>query len=453
MNQIPSVNFYVPGLSEAFDESIFSDLMVQDDSEVLNWALNVTQKAYEKGMVNAYITRNLTENINDDDDFIDFWSAISIVFSYIVRYTRQIGLENPTQEIFFKYLEQKNLFNCPNQDLLQLSYLAENYYNEIRKRGTNQIYKRKSGSTLVDGEAMRILCYSFELKDEFIFILQEPFKTGWVVNQCSPLYMGLEGLEMASKRYENQIEDLAKYPKAGTPTIAVDNGENVIQLDSGDGISGVGSDFDILFNSTLPYEISFLVKGNGGLSFGALGSDKNGGSLNFRDVATGGDSNLFFESHILQQTTEFYLVKGIIFPYNFVNFPAQLIPTNLNIGNNLLSKRNHRSLIPQIICTSGQILIKSLKINVAFLEWNSSFVHPANFINLVAVNRNDNLSPNQIYEGIRNYMLPYDSILAVKLLGNLDEAEQSVELDLTDILLNRQNQGLISGTNLLLYTI
>lgn len=451
-NIIPSVGFYEPENSEAFDKSIFSENMDQDDSEVLTWALNVTQKAYERGMVSAYIERNKTENVIDDKDYIDFWGSITIIFGYIVRLSRQVGLDSPTQETFFKYLEQKNLFNSPTEEIIDLEFIARNYYDEIRKRGTRQIY-RKRGEDDVDGENRRIVSYSEELKDEFNFILHEPYKVGWVVNNSSPLYVGLEGHEMSNKLYETiSIEDLAKWPTVGTPTIEDESGTNVISLDSGDAIGGNNLAFEIPYHAGLCYQISFLVKGSGTLSFGARVFDKDGEELSLLSVVDGTDSSVFFTGKTFPNSSEYYLVVGLIYPYNFVNFNSDLQTTNLGIGVNLQSIREARTLIPQINSTSGNLKIKDIKFGIQYLEWNFAFIHPTNFVSIASNNRNGKLSPFEIAEAIRYYMLPYDSALALKLLENLDEPEEIIDIDLLEVLLNKTNQGIISGTNLLLYT-
>jgi len=450
-NQIPSVGFYTPTKTEEFNASVFSQYMNQNETTVLDWALNVTQKAYDKGIVPSYIERSKTQDLLDDKDYIDFWASISIIFGYIVELTRKIGLENPDQEILFKYLEQRNLFNSPTETLQVLEYVMENYYDQIRKRGTFKIIEK---SVDANGELLRILSYRQDKKDEFNFNYQNPSETGWVVNSSSPLYCNAGWQTLANKAYqlENQALDLTKYPKVGTPVLEFISGIQTIQLNSGDAIGGTNLNFEIPINPSVPYQVSFLVRGSGSISFGIIPFNLGGSQVSAVDCQTLANQNNFFTGWAIPITTEWYQVVGIIYPYTFLNIPADISKTNVGIGQNLKSIRAIRSIIPQITCTAGTVNIYGLSVSVCDTGWQTSFIHPANFINVTCVNRNGKLSNFDVASLVRYYMLPYDCVLATKFVENLDEPEQSVSIDLNDVLLNKTNQGIISGSNLLLYT-
>jgi len=439
--------FYNPTLSETFENSIFSEYMDQDETEVLEWAINVTQKAYDKGMVAEYIQRRKTDNTEDDKDYIDFWASIAIVHGYIVRLIRDLGLENPSQQILFKYLQQRNLFNCPQQLIADLTFITENYYSEIRKRGTNQIYKKKSDGKVVDGEAVRIFCYSALFKDEHLFFVREPYKTGWVIDRNSPLYKGVGHYLMANKSYK----ELTDYPTTGTTAIVDDGGIDVISISSGGRIGGTDNAFGVVFSPGTAYEVSFWVRGGGTFSFALNGYNVNDDDLSFLDINDDTDQNSFFTGVTLPRTDAYYRVKGIVYGFEQLPVSGLRLSTNLNVGRNLKSQDQHRTMIPQIICTAGQIFVYGLTITPANVDRSSTFIQSVNHTDILAINRNGSLSLQQIYDAIRYYMLPYKSVLSIKELPNLDDPSVPVIIEGEEFLLNKENEGVISGTKLMKY--
>jgi hypothetical protein len=438
MNLIPKQDFYVPEKSESFQESIFASVMDQDDELVLDWALNVAQKAYDKGMVPVYIDRYKSEEISDDEDYVNFWSSITIVYAYITNISRIIGLENPVQEIMFKYLEQRAMFNCPSQLLEDLIHITEYYYSQINERGTVQLYKTKEEGKTVDGELLRIFCYSFLRKDEFQLILQEPYKTGWILNQSSPLYKGTGHFSMANKTDSLPLN---------TGTIIDDSGIDVIALEVDESITGT----KMRLHAGLTYQVSFMAKKVGvgsEFSFGLKGFDLNGDELDFKSVVDNSDENFFFEE-IELGTESYQKVTGFIYPYIIFQATQQ---TNLSVGQNLKSILNIRQFELNVVCTTGEVRFYDFNVSIASQQWNTCFIHATNFFSIFAVNRNGKLSKEEIYQAIRYYMLPYKSSLVVSFLENFDDPTVEPELDLNDVLLNKENEGIISGTKLMLYT-
>lgn len=442
-NKIPISGFYAPTKSESYSGSVFSEYFSADDLDSLNWALNVTQKAYDKGMIVEYIERRKSDDISDDKDYIDFWASISILFSYVVHLVRIIGIETENQPVFWKFLKQKGLFNDINETVDDLRYLVENLYDEIRQRGTIQISKERNEEKVVHGEILRYICYSVLKKDEFIFNLQEPYYTGWNVNSSSPLYKGIHHHSMLNKGYVD-------YPLIGSPTVS----EGGFILSSGEGMGGSDNDFEVKMNPQLCYVIQFTVKkttANGSFDFGIKGFDVEENEVGFENP-DGVDSNNFLEGIVLPMQDVFYTIKGIVLPYDMLNIPEELKTTNLAVGNNLRSKIELRTIIPQLVCTSGEIQIKDFKMAVSYLDQTSSFIQTNNFINLAVINRNTYDDIQTIISNIRYFMFPYDCVLGVKFLDILEDQGEQEDVNVLGVLLNKEQQGLISGKNLLLYT-
>lgn len=434
-NQISNIDFYIPTKSEAFNSSIFSEYMEQDNTDALAWALNVTQKCYEKGVVNAYLERGENNDLEKDKDYIDFWAAICILFAYMTKLVRKVGIETDNREILYLFLKQKGFFNYSEQLLDDLVYLMENFYDEIRKRGTFQIQKRKIDGFPTDGEARRIFGYFYP--NEYIFIMQEPDKTGLWVDRNSPNFKGLGHFSLA-----NKINEL---PFTETPTID----EEIIEIEDGEGFGGTDNEDFIEVSPFLPYLFEFEIKmpNNAEFNFGVFGFDAAGNQVDFVDF-TNTVNNSFLENVQLPLEEHFYKIKTVIYSQNLVPFIKQQERiTNLNIGVNLIFNNSVVFIIPQFVVNNGNVEIKNFKFTPAYLDKENSFVQINNFFHIAGINNNGIYSKQDLINAIRYYMLPYDSVLALKLIEQVEQ----IELTLEDFLLSAEGQGIISGLNLFKY--
>lgn len=442
-------NFYTPTLTKSWEYVFLSNVMAQDEQSVLDWAVNVTEKAYGDGMVAKYVDRG---DVEQDQDFIDFWAAVTIFYGYFVRLARLIGLDTQDPRYFYLFLEQKNLFNCPTSDLTTYEKIAQRFYSEVRRRGTPSIAHRAVDANDIDGELVRFVCNS--PTDEFLFGLFEPYKTGWHVDSSSPTSNDAGRASMLNKAWEKTIDDVTKYPTVGTLNKSTDGDISILTFGSGSGIGGTDRTKSLFVHPELGYEISFLAKG-GSVSVSLNAWDNEGSPITLKGFS--GDSNSFMTGVALPIASEYYFVRCVIYPFYYDLFP-QLEKdklqqeTNMGVGQNLFFKQNVREIIPQIVSASGTVSLYGLYIGPAFLDRTPGFIQSNNFIKFASINRNSQYTDEQIRNAVRYYMLPYDCVFDFQSLFDLDDPDFVIEeFTLEGFLLSRENQGFISGTKLLKY--
>src|SRR5690606_22804247 len=311
-------------------------------TEVLAWCVNVTEKLYKQGIVPKFVTRGDESNINGiDRDYIDFWRAVACFFAYIVVFARQFEKFRENDQLLSQFLEQRGVFFCDDASSADKNYLVEYYFDEIRQRGTSQIYKTKDQrNSEVDGELLRLLCYNKEV-DEFIFNVHLPHTIGWSVENSSPLYTGLSRQTGAIKGYEftKDFVDLAKYPIFGNGVIEIieDNGDQVLSIKDvpiGE-ISGIGENnlnYKIVVDDDMSYEITFFVRqvdAGENLTFGVRTYDIASNSISPVRIDTDVNQSFFFEKIQLNKTDKYYFIRGIIYSKD-IN--ASDVENNLAIG-------------------------------------------------------------------------------------------------------------------------
>ena len=461
-----------------FQNSIFANYINCPDTEVLNWCINVTGKLYSSGIIPNYITRRVNQNTSIDKDYIDFWRTVACFFAMIVVYGRKI-LERFTSypELLEEYLKQKNIFLNPTQSYQDLLYIMNHYFDEIRQRGTIEIYKEnintqspltsiyhsKSNNKQINGELLRLICY--EPINEFIFNLVKKEHIGWNINNASPLFRGLSIQNGVNKAYDDSIntQTLTKYPIWNPQYVKIEQDEyiRVIEISSvplGDkaGISYDLSNFaNTNFNKTikvdedLDYEITFWLKqptfddsdsdSNSDsetfykfpiITFGCKGLDKNNNSVDFLDITTGINNNIFFSNKELNQSDKYYFIRGIIYNKNKNLINAADSKLNIGFGNHLKFQTGITKIIPQIIVTgtgSGDCLyIKDLKIKPLMTPFSTGFIQPKNFIEIWMRQNNPTYSITEIEEIMRRFLLPYNCVFKnIYLTNNLDESQSN----------------------------
>lgn len=253
--------------------SIFSDLAC-GNLEVEQFCINLTNKLYEEGIIPKYVVRRQSTDIDEDEDYIAFWKSISCFFSTLYVFARRFANFRSNEKILIEYLRQRDIYLCGNETIEDLQLIAENLLNEIYKRGTQLISKKKTDELVdgtfnrVDGELLRLLCVG--ACEEFLFNTPPPQHNVWSLNRSSPLYRGLtergkflnkttnlffrESFTLSDVTSDNKIVLLPN-----TTLTVVDN--NKLQISKTDGINQ--ADIEILandLNSNLDYEIYFNLE-------------------------------------------------------------------------------------------------------------------------------------------------------------------------------------------------
>lgn len=122
-------------------KGLFRDV-VFNNVNVMNLMVNLAQKMYEQGIVPTYLTRKEEESgFNSDEQYIDFWEAIA--YFYAIISIDSIKFENIywRRPLLCEFLRQRNVFICDCTNMRELQLIAQNYYTEMRVRGTEEIFK------------------------------------------------------------------------------------------------------------------------------------------------------------------------------------------------------------------------------------------------------------------------------------------------------------------------
>lgn len=431
---------------EAYDRSMFSDCFNCNNLCSLNWSINVLEKLYKKGILPNYIERGFGDSNAEDRDFIDFWRSVTHFFALFVCLARQFSTFYTNEELLKSYLDQRNLFFCTNSDYQSLYYLMQNYYDEIRQRGTIQIIKEKNttdfigttdcddssvstslsqsssttDSKYINGELLRLICY--DITDEFMFNVCKAEKIGWNIGNSSPLYSGMSNQNGVNKAYEDSqdVEDLSLYPLINSSNCSIlnDVDKNVLFINAVQNgqVAGIGHlDFSkaIKVDPQLDYEITFAVKqaydvsqsaslsqsvsqsfgNNGNLTFGCLAFNSYGGVVNLTNIITGADDDYFLEKINLPREDKYFYLRGMIFNYNKYKEFSPLEPyTKGEIVS--LSGTYYRCI---------KSIVTSLEPDVTPLNWVLIPIDELNFILKNSLNIGNNLK----FKDTVNYIIPY----------------------------------------------
>lgn len=117
---------------------------IENDDDVFNLMVNLVQKVYEVGIIPTYLVRDEKEfDIFEDKDYIDFWSSIAKMFAVLYKFSLKFTMIYWNKELLCEYLRQKTIQFCDCSDLELLQQIASHYYDEIRQRGTIEIFRPK----------------------------------------------------------------------------------------------------------------------------------------------------------------------------------------------------------------------------------------------------------------------------------------------------------------------
>ena len=438
-------------------DSIFEELACNDalTAAICN---NLIKKIYKAGVIPKFIERGAEVN---DTDYVSLWTAICCFLAFTSAFADEFDSILYKRKYLKEYLKQKGIFFCPEEILFsELQFLANNFYDEIRKRGTQMTYKKVGTELLdgsfteIDGEWLRLICRN--RYDEFLVEVVRKEHHGWCVDESSVLYNGNYKDAQINKTEENtqDILDLSLYDlqNPADVSLAVDGALNVASL-KGNGVGRVGFGFDIfaptalvdpnqliVVDKEIDYEITFQVKRKAGatgqLWFGVHGYNRNGSykPLSFFRIDANIFDFLFFADNTNATTNleeQWYSMRGIIYAANspLITNPKYL-KSNV-IGRNLRFNPDEdidmvrpfiqvygasatdewlihdfkmrplikgKNLLP--LTTTGQTGVRNpqfLQGDVIVLNWLK--------------NNSDDLTDLQVRNRIQDYLLPYQQKL------------------------------------------
>lgn len=454
-----SISFVAPTINAG----IFKNIIGSDCLNLIE--SNLFKKLYYRGILPTYITRGENNDEVEDRDFIDLFFSISRFFGmFICFFKRFENFQNDLQLMREQVRQYGIYFDESNITLEELQYLAQHLYDEVRKRGTNMIFRRKgdvlsNGKVVpIDGELIRLLRNKSD--DELLYENVSLYKTGWCLRRSSPMYKGTSRAETLNKTKENteDFQDLSNFVlnanTGGTYLLANYEGKKVLKLKStASNVTLVGlgrinesqSVKERIYNvdSQMDYEITFTFKVISGKSnkvnikFGVEGFDKMGEKLNDAFILPNGDdiSESFFEKELTNVRTDtWYYVRGIIYSYSTRN--TENNETNLGIGNNLyFNNLFTKFILPKIQLssnkTAAEVNIWDYKIrplvrgtNIIPLKNGVENSHSTGFIQsdklfyTYVKNNNNSKSVNELQNIIEKYLYPLGGANIFVFTGN-----------------------------------
>jgi hypothetical protein len=421
-------------IPSSYETSPFNPFLTYLNRDSLLWATNVLEKFYKKSIVPSYLSRGDNKDWGDID-YLDFWWApiylLALKFSYDKIFTETLV----RKDLLKDFLRQRGLISSSKEDLGELYYLVNFYFNELRRRGTskvfegNQLLPANYLNVSLDGELLRLLdCREDEVEKYFLL----GSDIGWFIGESCPTYNSSTSSEVVVKGYEftKDLENLSKYPIVNSQFVE----RQAVELNDGDsgfgfsidpssgnyaGLGFLNQDLEFTKNFSIPvninfsYEITFLLKGGLGrtLEVGVNCFNIYGGELGPLNVMENLDSetNTFFSTEI--KTTygdKFKLIRCIIWSADYTE-PFKSDPTVKRAVNLRFGKKSISSIIPRIL-VSGEgepLYIYDLKVRPCVLN-TSEFISQDNLLYLRGKNNNGNLSDSSVNKYINSNLIPYN---------------------------------------------
>lgn len=422
------------------------------DAQRLEWCLNVLEKLYKPGIVPTYITRGDECNRNgEDDDYLDFWRSITCFWAMIVYYAREWERFQFRQELLVNFLTQRGMFVCSKQDIVDLTYIMNNYYDEIRHRGTQQIAIKKgtdvNGTAKpVDGELLRLICYN-EKCDEFLFSVSEFDKIGWVVDKWSPMYRGAMPNHQLIKAWEQtngEVQDLSKYPLVNSGNVSIVNdagvGFDVMEIAgvANGQRAGIGATTvnvpnfadGLPVNKDLTYEFSFWIKADAGVKIDVnlYGMNEAGVSNQMKNATLPSfiTTPTVFGFREMVRDDVYYFFRTIIHPSDYVWSDSRTASHgdisfddayNAKMGDGICR------ILPEVVLNNttgtggGTVRLYGVRFGLAQTPYSTGFVGTTNFIQTFLLNNAAQYTELQLSDIIKRFLIPYDATLQLNTLS------------------------------------
>ncbi len=457
---IEFVDFVVSGTyssttnNSMFYSSIFSQFFGHDDQDHVDWATNMFQKYYSRGIIPSYITR--AENSNEygeDNDYISLWMSVSSALAWNVVYARTLTDVTDREDLMYDYLSDRGMGLCASSDMYTMIYIMANYYDEIRKRGTKFVFEKANtlGTNPVAGEFLRLICN--RPKDEYAYTISDRSSFGWVLGESSPMYTGTGGDVSLIRGYEpyEDVIDGSLYPIIGSGNVFdhTDGSKQVLKIptvNSGIGYSGTGvPDKLIVIDSAVNYEITFDLKFtdiHDRVYFGVDFFDKDLNLLSSLSI-DGSNSFGYFSQNIRVGIIDtYYRIRGIIFGVNEpIRSGTNGVTLDTGNGKHIKTPCGAVYIVPKITYKIGSgsgAFIHDFKVRIADTPYSRCFIQTPNSIQVWAKNNNglyqDRLTnltnvshpiSNQdavqiplLEHRVRQYLIPYDCMIVFNWLGN-----------------------------------
>lgn len=439
-------------VSPTIEKSIFAETINEPELKVLE--NNIFKKLYYRGILPQYIIRAENSDLSEDKDFVDLWSSVAKFFGLFIRFFKRYENFNNDYSLLYEYVKQNGLyFDETKVTLEDLQYLTQHFYDQIRQRGTNMIFKRKGevlpdGTVVpIDGEFIRLM--RTRIYDELLYEVIPLDEMGWCVGKSSPLWRGTSRSKNLNKTPEDTSDFqnlnnffISKSPNSNYYLQTYDNKKVLLLTSSNNGYVGLGrindsqdaSDKLTVVDSKMDYEITFafnIIEGidkNVELRFGVEGFDNSKNKLNDAFITPDGSavSELFFDEMTINKIAgTWYYARGIIHSYSTEN--TNDVKTNLGFGHNLYFNNTFvRYILPKIqlvgkYLSYGRVAIWDYKIrplvrgtNILPLKnggvnaTSLGFIQSSRIFYIYVKTNNNSLSKQEITEIVNKYLLSYN---------------------------------------------
>lgn len=457
MGTFQAIQFEAPTINS----SIFSNVINSEEVQILE--KNLFKKLYFRGVIPNYITRGDNLDKEEDRDYIALFSSISKFFAMFIQFFKRFESFDSDFDLMREWVRQNGIyFDESSITLEELQYFSQNFYDEIRKRGTKMIFSRKGdilpdGSIIkIDGEFIRLIRSKRE--NELLYENTPLSKSGWCMGQISPMYRGTSRSKGLNKTKEDteDFQNLNNFvhfvTQNGKISLEKAGSKNCVSLKtSGSGSAGLGrinESVDVVNNlyvadPKMDYEITFSfninqsVREGDSINFGIEGFDGLKNKLNDAFILPNGDavSEMFLDDLRLNKfiKNKWYFVRGIIHAYSSDNVEES--KTNIGFGNNLYFNNSFvKYILPKIYINSSyssNVYLWDYKIrplvrgtNILPLKGGRENSHSLGFIQCPKLfymyirNNNNSQSEIEITDIIEKYLLPYGMTDILTYIGN-----------------------------------
>jgi hypothetical protein len=434
------VNYGVMNITNAPVGTLFFGELANYNPEILILARNILQKLYQRGIVPLEIIRG--EGENEDADYLSFWRAFSMLLAMQFTKAKQdIQSFVFDEEFLSEYLAQNNaFFDTASHDLLQKRFIMSNQIREVKKRGTELVFKQ--GDT-INGEFLRMI--GLKPTDEFLYWLNRNENRGWVLGQNSPCYRGFGGRHISKIKTSDLIPETNAPYDANYSTLTFEGKEAIYvgMSASGkgalnyyeNGVSPIPENLTII-DENVDYRLDFLVATTNAsqkCSFYLHTFDKD---FNYREgyaVNTGG-------AGVFNGGFEFYLPSPLkyyffsVFLYNAKRNNLNPKEPSIGTGSHFFTRTGTKYILPSLVFDSMganesyYVADFSLKLlaNGACVDYvdglgssSACFLNSNNILNIIARNNNGALSRDALIDNTKRFLIPYNAHLDFYLLNRL----------------------------------
>jgi len=182
----------------------------------------------------------------------------------------------------------------------------------------------------------------------------------------------------------------------------------------------------IIVDPSLDYEITFLVKQEDitdKIKLDIFSFDKTNLEVKLKSVIDGVDATEVFFDLSLNQASQYYFVRAIIYNVNQVNLSAADALPNIGVGKHLRFQSGIVKIVPRLVVDNSAggspsdiLRIYDFKVRPLNTQYSTGFIQSKNLVQIWAKNNDTELSEVQVEDTIRKFLIPYNTNLKINFL-------------------------------------